>query len=139
MLSLTLPFPPSDNHYYGVVQGPGARRLYLTKAALDFRKAVKRALHRQLGGPPRLAGRLAVRVELHVPDLVDRDVANYLKALCDALTLAGLWLDDEQIDWLQVRRGRLIRGSGGLGGQCLVDVVETRPAVVQLALDEVAA
>lgn len=165
-IRLVLPFPPSDNNTYDVVQ-PGRAglvqaieelragriaertfidkvidlverlsqsRVFLSGHTRAFRKHVQRDLQAQLGVAPRLSGRLAVKVELNVPDLKPRDIANYLKALCDALTLAGLWVDDEQIDWLQIHRSRLIHG-----GRCVLEVIETAPAAVQLSLDDEAA
>lgn len=51
-----------------------------------------------------LSGRLHVRLSLCPPDLRRRDVDNFSKALLDALTHAGVWLDDSQIDLMTVIR-----------------------------------
>lgn len=110
-------------------------RVFLTPATKGFRKAVENVMRKQIHPPPELAGRLAVQVELNMPDATGRDVTNYLKSLLDALTLAKLWRDDEQIDWCLVRRGPLMRGRG----QCTVQVVQTAVKPEQLGLPEVEA
>lgn len=130
MISLTLPFPPSDNHYYSRAE---RGHVYLSDEARRFRRAVERCVVHQLGRPPLLRGRLAVQVELNMPDLATRDIPNYAKALLDALTLAKLWVDDEQLDWFLVTRGRVIRRTGA----CVLQVIETSPVVEQLGLPEV--
>lgn len=134
VITLVLPFPPSINHYYGVVQrGPCAGKVYLLPAAITYRKRVNHAVAKQLGQDrPALMGRLAVKVELNEPDDGHtRDIPNYDKGLLDALTIAGVWGDDAQIDYFQVQRGRVIRG-----GRCVLQVVETSPAREQLSLLE---
>lgn len=45
-----------------------------------------------------------------MPDRRRRDLDNILKALFDALTHAGLWLDDSQIDFISISRGRTLAG-----------------------------
>lgn len=131
MITLTLPFPPSDNHQYAHAK---AGHVYLSPEVHRFRRAVDRAVQKQLGTPPLLRGRLAARVELSMPDQACRDVPNYAKALLDALTLAKVWVDDEQLDWFLMTRGRLIRGSGGHGGRCVVQIVQMHAEVEQLGL-----
>ena len=55
-------------------------------------------------GPRPLTGRVAVRIEAQPPDRRVRDLDNLLKAPLDALTHAGLWVDDSQIDELTIMR-----------------------------------
>lgn len=59
-----------------------------------------------------LTERLCVDVILYPPDKRKRDLDNHMKALLDALTHAGLWEDDEQIDQLQIYRGEVIKAGG---------------------------
>ena len=51
-------------------------------------------------------------VVLYPPDKKRRDLDNHMKALLDAITHAGLWEDDEQIDQLQIYRGEIVKGGG---------------------------
>jgi len=58
----------------------------------------------QLRRYPRLAGRLAVRIECSPPDRRRRDLDNVPKGLLDALTHGQVILDDSQIDDLHIVR-----------------------------------
>ena len=47
---------------------------------------------------------MVVEVHLYPPDGRRRDLDNHLKILCDTLTHAGVWDDDEQVDDLRIIR-----------------------------------
>lgn len=51
-----------------------------------------------------MAGPIDVRVKLVMPDRRRRDIANVLKALCDAMQYGGAYEDDSQIDRLLIER-----------------------------------
>ena len=53
-----------------------------------------------------LRQRLVVVIEARMPDRRKRDIDNLPKAVLDALTHAGVWADDEQIDDLRIWRSR---------------------------------
>ena len=111
--SLTLPFPPSINHYWkhrGRTAG-----VYLSKEALTYREAVK---HSIVATKP-LETRLSVSVKLHAPNRRKYDIDNRIKSLLDALTHSGAWLDDELIDRLTIERGAIIQG-----GLCVVEITQ---------------
>ena len=91
-----LPWPPSVNTYWR--RGPNVT--YLTKRAREFRQEVAAMIFPL----PPLSGRLAVFVELTLPDKRKRDIDNHIKAVLDALEHAGAFLNDEQIDELRVKR-----------------------------------
>lgn len=91
-----LPWPPSTNSYLA----HSGKFTYVTKKAREFRQQVKAAV----GDPPGLTSRLFVGIELTLPDRRRRDVSNYIKSTEDALMLAGVFADDEQIDLLRVAR-----------------------------------
>jgi crossover junction endodeoxyribonuclease RusA len=63
--------------------------------------------------------RLQMQVTLYPRDRRKQDIDNRIKALWDALTDAGVFDDDEQIDVLMVQRGEIRKGGG-----CLVMIDE---------------
>jgi len=106
-LILYLPFPPTVNSYYQVIaHHRGMKRI--SKAGRDFRMAVELAIDEQANLTDPLFGQLNVEVILHCPDNRIRDLDNYMKALLDACTVGGLWLDDAQIDQLTILRGETV-------------------------------
>lgn len=99
--TLRLPFPPSLNRAYRAAAG----RVLLSKPARQYAVAVRNAL--PPGRPERIEGRLFVVIELWPPaKLANKawDVANREKLICDALTKAGFWRDDSQIDSISLMR-----------------------------------
>ncbi len=110
---LTLPYPPSVNHYWRRV---GARTL-ISREGRRYRTDVC-ALLAAGGGAP-LRGRLAVRIEVRPPDRRRRDLDNVQKAVFDSLQHAGVYEDDWQIDRIEVQRGPVVEG-----GSVVVEIVE---------------
>ncbi|RKZ94836.1 MAG: hypothetical protein DRQ40_05060 [Gammaproteobacteria bacterium] len=109
-----LPFPPTVNHYYV----KSRRGIYISKKGRQFREKVADSINEQLPGV--VIGdddRLKVSVTLHPMDKRKRDVDNYNKALLDAITHAGLWGDDSQVDQLFNYRGEIVKG-----GMCVVKI-----------------
>lgn len=97
----SLPYPPTDNHYYTVARG----RKILSMRGREYRDWVYgNVLER--GGKP-LRGRLEAQVQLTMPDRRKRDICNVLKALMDALQYAGAFEDDAQLDRVTVQRGEV--------------------------------
>lgn len=113
MITLTLPLPPTINTYYGT---HGNRR-YIKPAGIAFRKAVAEivasAAHKTL------EGRVSLFAAIYPADRRKQDIDNRAKSLQDALTHAGVWLDDEQIDDLHLVRREVIKG-----GQVKVVITE---------------
>jgi crossover junction endodeoxyribonuclease RusA len=103
-MTLTLPFPPTLNHMYGF---KGWQR-YIKPAGRQFRAEVCRMVNEQ--GCEPMTGRLAVVVELFPDSRRRMDVMNREKALSDALTHAGLWTDDSQIDDFRIVRREIVKG-----------------------------
>ena len=110
---LTLPYPPSVNHYWRRV---GSRTL-ISREGRRYHTDVCAALAAGRAAP--LTGRLAVCVTIFPPDRRRRDLDNAMKALLDALAHAGVYEDDSQIDDL-----RVIRGEVEPGGRAIVELVE---------------
>jgi Holliday junction resolvase RusA-like endonuclease len=67
----------------------------------------------------KIEGRLAVFYAFYPPDKRKRDIGNYEKQATDALMEAGLFDDDEQIDFIWLVRRFPIKG-----GKCLVLIVK---------------
>ena len=112
VITLTLPYPPSVNHYWGV---RGIHR-YLGVKGKFFRLKVSEAVATL--NRPTLTGRIAVFVSLYPPDKRNRDIDNVLKALLDALEHAGCYENDSQIDDI-----RIVRCEPRKGGSCVVVIV----------------
>ncbi len=103
---LTLPFPPSVNHYWRHYRG----RTVISQEGQAYRTAVCALL---AGGGPRKppsGGRIALCMDAFPPDRRRRDLDNLQKAVLDALEHAGLYEDDSQIDLLVTRRGDRVSG-----------------------------
>ena len=113
MIEIELPFPPSLNAYYRhPSKGPLAGRHLISAKGREYRSEVIRRIA-PLNYSVR--GRLAVVITCHAPDKRRRDLDNLTTGLLDAMTHAGLWADDEQIDDL-----RIVRGSRMTGGKVVV-------------------
>ena len=106
MRELTLPYPPSINHYWRRV-GP---RTLISREGRTFRKNVCALLGG--GGPrkPPSGGRIALAMDAFPPDRRRRDLDNLLKCTQDSLAHAGVFEDDSQIDLLIVRRCKPVKG-----------------------------
>lgn len=110
---LTLPWPPTVNHYWRRV---GAKTL-ISERGRQYREAVAQAV--MLAGHPRVNGALRVRIEAWPPDRRRRDIDNLLKSVLDALEHAGVYEDDGDIDDL-----RIVRRDMSPGGAVRVTVEE---------------
>lgn len=100
MIALTLPWPVSANRNWRHV----GNRTLLSSEARKYRARVVAQVRGM--ALQTLTGRLVVSIDAFPPDRRRRDLSNTLKVLEDALTHAGLWLDDEQIDDLRIIRRR---------------------------------
>lgn len=103
---IVLPWPPSVNHYWRRSKNG---MMHISAEGLAFREAVGWNAVQQKA-PKQLTGDLIVDIEAFMPDRRRRDLDNILKALLDALTHAGVWLDDSQIVDLRIRKAKTIGG-----------------------------
>ncbi|MCO7512375.1 RusA family crossover junction endodeoxyribonuclease [Serratia fonticola] len=109
---LTLPFPPSMNSYWrspnkGTLKG---RHLISERGRKSRTEAIARVLEQLRRQPKPITTNIAVTVVFCPPNKAPRDLDNYFKALFDAMTHAGVWVDDKQIkrivaDWGPVTKG----------------------------------
>ena len=107
MLNLFLPYPPSINTYWNF---NGSRR-FLTPKANQFKAKVFEtfALSEHIGFQ---AQRVSLTIHLYPPDKRVRDIDNIAKPLLDALTQAGVFDDDSQVDRLLIVRKEQKKGGG---------------------------
>lgn len=105
MIALTLPMPPTINHAYGMRRGGGR---FIKPAGVKFRQEVADIVAE--AGHRTLEGRVSLFAVIHPADKRRQDLDNRCKALQDALTHAGVWLDDNQIDELHLVRGAVLKG-----------------------------
>jgi Holliday junction resolvase RusA-like endonuclease len=114
MIKLTLPWAPSANHSHHY----GSGRKFLSKKTKEFREKVQEIAidaKAKIPGTPRLA----IFYAFYPPDKRRRDIGNYEKQTTDALMEAGVFEDDEQIDFIWLVRRPQIKG-----GQIKVVIVE---------------
>lgn len=100
---LTIPFPPTLNHNIGRRGGryyqSGEYKSFLTQVGWLWLKAVPRDWSKE--------SRYSVVVELIYNTRRRYDVDNRVKPILDALTRAGTWNDDAQVDEILVVRGEV--------------------------------
>lgn len=101
IIKLTLPWPPSINHAKGISDN----KPYPTRKLKEFRKAVADEARVRYRGASLGKARLEVHIQAFPPDRRKRDLDNIQKVLLDSLQAAGLFDDDEQIDYLSILRG----------------------------------
>ena len=103
-LVIYLDFPPTVNSYY-------LKGRILSKKGRQYSGKVLEDCVEQ-GAILGLDTKLNVSVILYPPDRRTRDLDNYMKALQDSLTKAGVWEDDKLIDQLSLYRGVVIPRAG---------------------------
>jgi crossover junction endodeoxyribonuclease RusA len=91
------------NVYWRYARG----KVYLTEAAKQYKAAVLQCVGRR---PTPIADLVLVEVDVYPPDTLDRDIDNLLKATLDALTNAGVWVDDVQVKRLVIEQLDVVKG-----------------------------
>lgn len=117
MITLTLPYPPSVNHYW---RRRGAQ-YFVSREGKAYREAVGWQVRAARAKP--LDGAIDLSVRLTMPDRRRRDVDNVLKSLLDSLAHGGLYEDDSQIDKLTIERCGVLTP-----GQAIVTARSLEPA-----------
>jgi crossover junction endodeoxyribonuclease RusA len=119
-ITIQLPWPPSMNHYWrsiivmGICKVTRKRKrrvqVLISAEGRKYRKAVAAAVLEQLARYPRMSGPLAVELHACPPDRRVRDLDNLLKGTLDAMTHAGVWTDDGNLDRIQIERHAPVPG-----------------------------
>ena len=107
MVVLNLPYPPSVNHMYINARG---RRFPNAKA-----KAYKTAVQEYVAEyrVPKFGDvKIALIVWAYPPDKRKRDISNLLKIIEDSLQDAGVFDDDFNIDFIEIKRCDIKKGGG---------------------------
>lgn len=107
---MTLPWPPSVNHYWRSIVVRGSVRTLLSARGRSYRSAALAELMRCRASGLRLGRSMGVRIDVYPPDRRRRDLDNLPKAILDALTHAAVWDDDSQVDDLRIVRKAVCKG-----------------------------
>ena len=109
IFEVALPWPPTVNLYWRHKVTGRLATVYVSAEGKQYRKAVNNLVmeaamvQRYL----KTAGPVRVVIEAFPPDRRKRDLDNILKSLLDALTHAGVWEDDSQIQDLRIYRSTI--------------------------------
>lgn len=114
---LTLPWAPSVNTYYR----RSGHTIHMSVKGRKFKEAVKAQLIGERLHKEGITERLRIRIELCPPNLRKFDIDNRVKPILDALQAGGLFVDDEQIDHISIKRGAI---DGDKQGYCVVQLAE---------------
>lgn len=123
-IEITLPYPPSVNHYktVGAVVRTKNGKIYQKRvnsvATKDFYWQVWARIRAQ-GLKSFDTATISVEIDVHSPDKRKRDLDGILKVLLDSMQRGGLYDDDYQIARLLVSRKGIISG-----GQVVVRISE---------------
>ena len=104
MLELCLPYPPTVNRAWRMVNG----RMLISREGRLYRRGVRAVLAAQ--GVRPLPGRLALVVNERPPDRRRRDLDNVQKGLLDAMEAGGAYEDDSQVHLLVTPREPVTAG-----------------------------
>lgn len=116
-LSLVLPFPPSVNTYWRhPSSGLNKGRHLISAKGRQYRCAVTASVLEQNNNrkPKTLTTAVSLSLTLFPPTDHRRDLDNFVKAIQDSLTYAGIWQDDAQVKRLTVEWGAKIAGGSVL-------------------------
>lgn len=107
-LTLTLPWPPSVNHYW--MQDRKRGRTYIGKKGVAYRSEAGWLARIARAGREPFACEISVALDVYPPDKRRRDIDNILKAMLDAMQHAGVYEDDYLVTELMVSRRGVVPG-----------------------------
>ena len=117
---IELPWPPSVNHYW---RRQGSR-YFVSSEGKAYKDSVY-YLCAQYRGLFKPCDRLSLFIDAYPPDKRRRDLDNLIKAIQDSLQYAGVYEDDNQIDYLAIKRndsreGKIIVEVNELKRDCII-------------------
>lgn len=118
-INLTLPYPPTVNHYWGTA----GKRRFMKPKGIKFRNDVV-GIVLQNNANKKLSNRIMIDIKAYMPDRRKRDLDNINKAIFDALVHSGVILDDDQIDIIHSERKEVIKN-----GKIELVVIELKEVV----------
>lgn len=122
---IRLPWPPSNNRYWRHSRGIH----YISDWGKRYRQEVIEIIKKhQLD--IRITPRIKITIHAAPPDNRKRDLDNLPKAVFDALTSAGFWLDDGQVDDMRIKRCQAIKG--GMLVLIVTEVSERLPLITEV-------
>jgi len=102
----SMPYPPSVGSMWRAFRG----RFILSKKGRDYRALALEHIASIGLSNEQLPHRLSLSMIINPPTLRKYDIDNFCKALFDALTHSGFWIDDEQIYKLTIEKGEKVKG-----------------------------
>lgn len=111
MTTVTLPYPPSVNHYWRHVRVKSGHsfcnRVLISEEGRLYRQYILTMSYRL----PKFKKQLIeVSIIAHPPDNRRRDIDNLFKSVLDSLAHAGVYEDDSQIQRLTIRKEKPLSG-----------------------------
>ena len=103
-ISLSLPYPPSVNHYWRFSARGGKPCWYICSEGQNFRRAVWAELKLRHAAHKAFMSDVKLVAWIHPPDRRKRDLDNVLKAIRDSLQSAGVYAKDSQFSKYHVER-----------------------------------
>ena len=107
---ITLPWPPTVNHYHQPVKRGRSVRIIKGSKARKYESDVLYLMIDSGQFNLNLSGKLSIKMTLNPPTLAKYDIDNRTKAVFDSLTAAKVWEDDEQVYSLLIEKGEKVEG-----------------------------
>ena len=102
LLSIELEgLPPTVNHLY---RSTRSGRRYKTEVGREYQQSISNAIMEAYTGSEPYTGAVELHVIFETNNRRKWDIDNRIKALQDCLSMAGVLLDDRQVEALSVRR-----------------------------------
>ncbi|PHM53302.1 endodeoxyribonuclease [Xenorhabdus hominickii] len=82
---------------------------YISEKGINYRQQISNIIQQQ-NLSINTQSRIKIKIVANPPDRRQRDLDNLPKAVFDSLTHAGFWADDNQVDYMSIKRGERVKG-----------------------------